>query len=77
VTHHLTGSALSVGLMLMATAVPTLLLGLIVGVFKVSGKVLGKVEAFDRQRKSQMPLCKQAHLAFLFGPFCFQSILMC
>src|SRR5512136_500347 len=38
---RLTGSALSVGLMLMATAVPTLLVGLIAGVF---------VDRYDRKR---------------------------
>jgi MFS family permease len=39
--YRLTGSALSVGLMLMATALPTLLLGLIAGVF---------VDRYDRKR---------------------------
>lgn len=38
---RLTGSALSVGLMLMATAVPTLLVGLVAGVF---------VDRFDRKK---------------------------
>jgi len=39
--YRLTGSALSVGLMLMATAVPTLFVGLIAGVF---------VDRYDRKR---------------------------
>ncbi len=39
--YRLTGSVLSVGLMLMATAVPTLLVGLIAGVF---------VDRYDRKR---------------------------
>ncbi|NIT03095.1 MAG: MFS transporter, partial [Candidatus Latescibacteria bacterium] len=41
VVFRLTGSALSVGLMLMATAVPSLLVGLVAGVF---------VDRFDRKR---------------------------
>lgn len=41
VVYRLTGSALSVGLMLMATAAPSLLVGLIAGVF---------VDRFDRKR---------------------------
>lgn len=39
--YRLTGSALSVGLMLMATALPTLLVGLVAGVF---------VDRYDRKR---------------------------
>src|SRR5436190_10606843 len=39
--YRLTGSALSVGLMLMATAVPTLFVGLIAGVF---------VDRYDRKK---------------------------
>src|SRR5512142_1271085 len=39
--YRLTNSALSVGLMLMATAVPSLVLGLVAGVF---------VDRFDRKR---------------------------
>ena len=39
--YHVTGSALSVGLMLMATAAPSLLVGLVAGVF---------VDRFDRKK---------------------------
>src|SRR5512136_103846 len=39
--YRITGSALSVGLMLMATALPTLLLGLVAGVV---------VDRYDRRR---------------------------
>jgi MFS family permease len=39
--YHLTGSALSVGLMLMASALPSLFIGLLTGVF---------VDRYDRQR---------------------------
>src|SRR6266545_7506825 len=39
--YRLTGSALSVGLMLMATALPSLLVGLVAGVF---------VDRYDRKR---------------------------
>src|SRR5436305_188025 len=39
--YRLTGSALSVGLMLMATALPSLLVGLVAGVF---------VDRWDRKR---------------------------
>src|SRR5512137_1078829 len=39
--YRLTGSALSVGLMMMATALPTLFVGLVAGVF---------VDRYDRQR---------------------------
>jgi MFS transporter, DHA3 family, macrolide efflux protein len=39
--YRLTGSALSVGLMLMATALPSLLIGLVAGVF---------VDRYDRKR---------------------------
>src|SRR5918995_642847 len=39
--YRLTGSALSVGLMLMATAAPSLLVGLLAGVF---------VDRYDRRR---------------------------
>ncbi len=41
VVFRLTGSALSVGLMLIATSAPTLILGLIAGVF---------VDRYDRKR---------------------------
>jgi CRP-like cAMP-binding protein/predicted MFS family arabinose efflux permease len=56
---RLTGSALSVGLMLMATAVPTLLVGLIAGVF---------VDRYDRKRIMIAADLVRAVLVFLI-PF--------
>jgi len=57
--YRLTGSALSVGLMLMATAVPTLLLGLVAGVF---------VDRYDRKRIMVAADLIRAALVFLI-PF--------
>jgi MFS family permease len=57
--YRLTGSALSVGLMLMATAVPTLLFGLIAGVF---------VDRYDRKRIMIAADLIRAALVFLI-PF--------
>jgi CRP-like cAMP-binding protein/sugar phosphate permease len=56
---RVTGSALSVGLMLMATAVPSLLVGLIAGVF---------VDRYDRKRIMVTANLLQAVLVFLI-PF--------
>ena len=57
--YRLTGSALSVGLMLMATAVPTLLVGLVAGVF---------VDRYDRKRIMIAADVIRAGLVFLI-PF--------
>ena len=57
--YRITGSALSVGLMLMATAVPTLLVGLIAGVF---------VDRYDRKRIMITADLLRALLVFLI-PF--------
>lgn len=56
---RLTGSALSVGLMLMATALPSLLVGLIAGVF---------VDRYDRKRIMVIADTSRAVLVFLI-PF--------
>ena len=53
---RLTGSALSVGLMLMATALPSLLCGLVAGVF---------VDRYDRKRIMVAVDCSRAVLMAL------------
>lgn len=60
---RLTGSALSVGLMLMATAIPTLFVGLIAGVY---------VDRYDRRRIMLTADLIRAALVFLI-PFLIQS----
>jgi MFS family permease len=54
--YRVTGSAMSVGLMMMATTLPTLLLGLIAGVF---------VDRFDRRRVMMTADLLRAMLVFL------------
>jgi MFS family permease len=53
--YRITGSAMSVGLMMMATALPTLLIGLIAGVF---------VDRFDRRRVMIIADLMRAALVF-------------
>ncbi len=57
--YRLTGSALSVGIMLMASSIPTLLVGLIAGVF---------VDRFDRKKIMIVADLLRAVLVFLI-PF--------
>lgn len=61
--YRLTGSALSVGLMMMATALPTLFVGLMAGVF---------VDRYDRRRIMLAADLLRAALVF-FVPFLIQS----
>jgi MFS family permease len=61
--YRLTGSAFSVGLMLMATALPTLFVGLVAGVF---------VDRYDRKRIMLAADLSRAVLVFLI-PFLVQS----
>jgi CRP-like cAMP-binding protein/predicted MFS family arabinose efflux permease len=61
--YRLTGSALSVGLMMMATALPTLFVGLIAGVF---------VDRYDRRRIMLTADLIRAALVFLI-PFLIQA----